>query len=524
MRRPKPVILAVVSGFGIGPAQDQNAIRQAHLPFFDQLTETYPAIALRAAGDMVGKEEASIGTPEAGHRTIGAGRVIYESVPRIRQEIATGRFYTQPTLRNTCRHVVKRESTLHLIGMLSAAEQHARRDHLEALLELAKREGVARVALHLVLDGIDTPSQAALTNIRSLEEYLTTNGIGTIASLCGRRWAMDPSGLWDRIEACYRAMAQAEGPAFPNATDALESSYAKRIFDDELHPCVILQRGGATFHFESGDACIFFNTLPAPKRRLVQAFTLPSFSAFDRPKTKMNRFVTLTEYDKDLPVQVAYPPLQIDTTLGSVISEAGLTQLRIAETEGFAHLTYDLNGMREESYPGEERVLIPSPQVSRYEQVPEMRTQRIADRVVKEIAQGIHDVMFVEFSAPDLIAMTGDEMATIRACEVVDRALGKIADATLAVGGALLVTSDHGHAEAMRDPATDRLNRIGTRNPVPFLVVGRAFEGLKAPRGDMIGGDLASTAALGSLSDIAPTMLQILGLRIPKEMTGHPLI
>lgn len=525
MHRPKPVLLAIVSGFGIGPTMDRNAVRQANMPVFHELTETYPAMTLTASGTSVGLDTGTGGTAEAGHRTIGAGRVLHDPIPHVSAEIANGAFFKQPTLKKAFRHVRKHESAVHLIGLVSEAELHSRREHLEALLTYAKRERIDRVYIHVILDGVDAMPEAGRETVRSLSRTLETLGIGSIVSISGRSWAMDSDGRWDRIQKAYDAMALGRSSEmFHSAESAMEESYAKGVYDEAFVPSVILQQGGIATALQSGDACIFFNLRPAPKRELVKAFTLPSFEPFERRNHRGVRFVTLTEYDKDLPVDAAYPYQEFEACLGEVISGAGLKQLRIAETERYAYITNFLNGMHDQAFPGEERVIIPSPNVSRYEQVPEMSTAVIADRVIKEIALGAHDVIMVNFAAPDLVAQSGEETATIKACEAVDNALGKIVNATLAVGGVLLLVSDHGHAEVVRDPATDEVVRTGTKNPVPFLAIGKFFEGIKAPSGDVVGGDLALTAPAGTLSDVAPTMLKILGLPAPEEMTGRPLV
>jgi len=525
MHRPKPVILAIVSGFGIGPNMDRNAVRQANLPVFRELTETYPAMTLNASGSFVGRDQGACGTAEAGHRTIGAGRALYDPISRVSADVADGTFFKHPTLRKAFKRARTHEGAVHLIGLVSEANLQSKREHLEALLAYAKREQVRRVYVHAVLDGVDAMPESGRDTIRSFERTLGTLGIGSIASISGRSWAMDGDGRWDRIKRAYDAMALGRSmETFPSADAAIESSYANGVHDEAFAPCVIVQEGGIAATLSAGDACIFFNLRPAPERELVKAFTLPSFEPFNRPNPNGVHFVTLTEYDKDLPVDVAYPFQEYEGCLGQAISEAGMKQLRIAETERYAHVTNVFNGLRDNAFPGEDRVIVPSPNVSKYEQVPEMSTAEIANRTIKEIALGAYDVIIMNIAAPDLVAQTGNEAAAIKACEAADKGLGKVIDAALAVNGVLLLVSDHGHAEVVRDPATDEIVRTGTKNPVPFLTIGKMFEGIKAPTGDVVGGDLALTAPAGTLSDVAPTMLKILGLPAPKEMTGRPLV
>lgn len=525
MHRPKPVILTIVSGFGIGSAMDRNAIRQANLPIFHHLTETYPAMSLTASGTAVGLEDGANGTSEAGHRTVGTGRVLYDPVPRVSAEIASSAFFSNSTIKRAYQHVQKHEAALHLVGLVSEAELHSKMEHLEALLTFAKREHLDHVYVHVILDGEDTMRDSGAETIRSLERRLTSIGIGSIASISGRSWAMDHTGQWERIRAAYEAIALGRSiSSYPSAEAAIKESYANGVFDCDVVPTVILQQGGVAHMMRAGDACVFFNLQAAPMRELVQACTLPSFDAFVRHDHQNVFFLTLIEYDRDLPIDVAYPEQLVEASFGEIVSRAGLKQLRVAETERYAHATYYFNGMRNDAFPGEDRVIIPSPNVSKYDQVPEMSTAAITERVIKEIALGSYDVIIVTFAAPDLVAQTGDEPATMKACEAVDKALGKIVEATLALGGVFFLVSDHGHAEVVRDPTTDEIIRLGTRNPVPFLAVGRQFEGMKAPSGDVVGGDFALTSPSGSLVDVAPTMLRLLGLPIPPEMMGRPLV
>jgi 2,3-bisphosphoglycerate-independent phosphoglycerate mutase len=525
MNRPKPVVLAIVSGLGMAPATDGNAVRQAEMPVFRNLVETYPAMMLLAHGTAVGLEEEEGGTPEAGHLTIGAGRATPDPVHRISADMASGSFFRNPALKRMFAHVRNNGGRLHLIGTISEAEVHSKNRHLEALLSFAAREGVKRVFIHAILDGADALPEPGRAAVRSLERTLRALGTGSVASLSGRSWAMRNDGRWDRIRKSYEAMALGRSDErFGSADEAIVRSYAGGVDDGELEPCVILQPGNVPAVLRAGDGCAFFNVPAAPNRELMRAFALPSFDRFERPSHAGVFFVSLTEYDKDLPVEAAYPSRSYEHCLGEVISEAGFRQFRIAETERYVHVTDFLNGMRSEPFPGEDRVIVPSPDVSRYERTPEMSAAGVANRAVKEIALGAYDAIMMNVAAPDVVACSGNEAATVAACEAADKALGKVTEAVLATGGVLLLVSDRGHAEVVRDPATDEAMRGGTRNPVPFIVAGKRFEGLKAPQGDAVGGDLALTAPAGTLADVAPTMLKILGLAAPKEMTGRPLV
>lgn len=526
MRRPHPVVLAIVSGFGVGPSMDGNAVRQARLPSFSSLTEAFPAMTLNAAGRAVGLEASCSGSAEAGHRTIGLGAVWRSSRARVDAAVASNALQKQAALRRLAEHVRSTNGTLHMTGLLTPAKRYADTEHVYALLRYAKTAGVERVAVHVILDGVDAMPEAGLDAVRALEAHMADIDIGRVASVSGRAFAMDDTGHWDRTARAYAAMAEGASDAMSrSATQAIEASYAAGVRDEQMVPTVLLQeRGAPVARLQEGDGILFWNTRPFGMRQLVGAVTLPSMHAFARSYVRNVYAVTLTDYDANLPIEAAFPAHVVDTCLGQVLSDAGLKQLRIGETERFAHVTVFLNGMRDEALPGEERSIVPSPNVSSYNAIPDMRTARIADRVVKEVAAGSYDVIIVNIAAPDLVAQTGDEEAVVVACEAADKALGRMANAVLAVGGAMLVVGDHGHAEELHDPQTGALRKCGSSNPVPFLVIGKAFEGIKAPSGDIVGGDLSMTAPCGSLADVAPTMLRMMHLPIPKEMTGRPLV
>lgn len=335
---------------------------------------------------------------------------------------------------------------------------------------------------------------------------------------------MDRDGRWDRTQKMYDAMVRGTGIQSDSAHTAIEQSYAKEVYDEQLEPVVIMERGNPVATMKSGDACIFFNFRPDRARQITKALSLPDFAQFERPDLKDFYLVTMMEYEKDLPVEVAFPPQIIETCLASVISEAGLRQMHIAETEKYAHVTFFLNGMRENEFPGEERVIIPSPRVSTYDQAPEMSNDALTDRVVKEISGGQYDLIVVNYASPDMVSHTGDYEATIKAHESMDRCLGRMTDAVLAVGGVFLMTADHGNSEEMINLTTGEIDKEHSTNPVPFLIVGKRYEGIRASGGDVIGGDLSMTPPAGMLADVTPTILHLLEIPIPEEMTGRPLI
>jgi 2,3-bisphosphoglycerate-independent phosphoglycerate mutase len=524
----------ILDGFGVAPSIDGNATREAKMPVMRRLVESYPAMTLQASGMAVGLSWGEMGNSEVGHLTIGAGRVFYQSLPRVNVAIEQGDFYKNPAFLKAVAHVARdpepgsrasRKRTLHLMGLVSPGGVHAQQEHLYALLELCRREKVSQVAVHVFLDGRDTRYDSGREWVAALEAKMRELKVGAIASVCGRAWAMDRDNRWERTQKAYEAIALGQAEAsFPSADEAIAVSYANGVFDEEFVPAVITRRGAPAATVQPGDACLFFNFRPDRARQLTRAFVLPTFEKFPRPPVNDLLMVTLMEYEKDLPVTVAYPPQTVDTCLARVISDAGLTQLHIAETEKYAHVSFFLNGMREKEFPGEERIIIPSPRVSSYDQAPEMSAIPIAERVVKAIAESAYDAIVVNIANPDMVAHTGNEAATVAACETTDKAIGMITDAILAVGGFALITADHGNAEEVKNLTTGDIDKEHSTNPVPLLIVGKAMEGMKAPVGDVIGGDLSMTQPVGMLSDVAPTMLKLMELEIPKDMTGRPLV
>ncbi len=526
MARPKPVVLLILDGFGVAPSVDGNATREAKMPAMKRLIESYPAMTLQASGMAVGLAWGEVGNSEVGHLTIGAGRVFYQALPRVNMAIESGEFYKNTVLLQAIKHAKSTNGTLHLMGLVSRGGVHATQEHLYALLELCRQQDVKQVAIHAFLDGRDTLYNSGLEFITELETKIKELNVGVIATLAGRSWAMDRDSRWEKIQKAYDAMVLGQADAHAtSATEAIQASYAQEVYDEELVPTIITRADGSPVAtVKDGDACVFFNFRPDRARQLTKAFVLPEFDKFPRKPLDRLFFATLMEYEKDLPVQVAFPPQIVETCLARVLSDAGLTQLHIAETEKYAHVTFFLNGMREAEYPGEERVIIPSPRVSSYDEAPAMSAQAIAERAVKAVADGSHDAIIVNFANPDMVAHTGNEPATVAACEAVDKAVGMVADAALAVGGVILITADHGNAEEVKNLTTGELDKEHSTNPVPFIIAGKPYEGMKAPSGDAVGGDLSLTQPVGMLADVAPTMLKVLGLNVPPEMTGRPLV
>lgn len=525
MARPKPVVLIIIDGFGIAPTAEGNAVRAAKMPVFQRLVSSYPAMTVQASAEAVGLSWGEMGNSEVGHVTIGAGRIFYQSFPRISMAIESGEFFNNPALLSAIDHAQKTGGTLHLMGLVSPGGVHASDLHLYALLDLCKRKKFSRVAIHAFLDGRDTIFNSGLGFIQNLEKKIAEVGVGEIASLSGRYFAMDRDNRWDRVQQAYEAIALGKSAKqFSSAEEAINASYAASVYDEEFVPSVIVKKGKPVATVNAGDACIYFNFRPDRARELTKAFVLPHFDKFPRTQIPDLAFVTMTEFEKELPVQVAYPPQIVQACLAQAISDAGLRQLHIAETEKYAHVTFFLNGMKEEEFPGEERVIIPSPPVSTYDKAPEMSTAQIADRVVTEIIKKTYDFIVMNFANPDMVGHTGNEPATITACESVDAAIGKIVDAALGVNGVVLITADHGNAEEVKNLTTGAIDKEHSTNPVPFIIIGKAFEGLKAPTGDVVGGDLSMTPPVGMLADVGPTILKIMEVPIPDQMTGRPLI
>ena len=524
MSRPKPVVLTILDGFGIAPDAEGNAITRAKMPFFKSLIQNYPAMTLRASGEAVGLNWGQMGNSEVGHMTIGAGRIFFQSLPRINAAIENESFFENTSFLSAIEHAKKNKGTLHLMGLVSSGGVHAHIDHLFALLELCRRQKFTDVAIHAFLDGRDAIFNSATGFIEELEKVIKEKKIGQIATLAGRYYAMDRDNRWDRIEKTYNAMVLGEGPNNSDPIEAIKASYANDVYDEQFVPTVITKKDQPVAKIQDGDACIFFNFRPDRARQLTKAFVLPEFDKFPRKKINDLYFVTMMEYEQDLPVDVAYAPEIIENTLAEVISNANLKQLHVAETEKYAHVTFFLNGMREDEFPGEDRDIIPSPHVSSYDQAPEMSNIPITDKLIKEIAKNEYDFIVVNYASPDMVAHTGNYEATIKAHESIDQCLHRLADAILALGGVMLITADHGNSEELINLTTGAVDKEHSTNPVPFIVIGKQFEGYKAPLGDVIGGDLSTVPPVGMLSDVAPTILKIMELPQPPEMLGRPLI
>lgn len=523
--RPRPVVFAILDGWGVAQKYSGNAISQASIANFHDFIARYPATTLRASGESVGLPWGKEGNSEVGHLNIGLGRIIYQDLPRINRSISDGTFYSNQALLGAFKHVEKTKGKLHVMGLVSNGGIHSSIEHLRAILTMAKQQNLDQVYIHAFMDGRDTPYNSALTYISDLQRTIDEIKIGKIATLSGRFYAMDRDNHWDRIEKTYLAMTEGKGNFADNPTAAIEESYKKKIYDEEFVPTVIKDDDWPTAVVAENDALVFFNFRPDRARQITKAFVLPGFDKFAR-KTFLKKlyYVSLTEYERDLPVEIAFPPEVFKNTLGEVLSNNNLKQLRIAETEKYAHVTYFFNGGRESKSEGEDHELIPSPTVDSYVDLPEMAAAQVTERVLKVIEEDKYDFILINFANTDMVGHTGDLAATVKATEVVDKCIGKISRSVLAKNGVFMLTADHGNAEMKVNMQTGQKNKGHTTNPVPFIIIGNEYEGKKIGWAEAPGGDLSLVQPIGILSDIAPTILKILKISQPQEMTGRSLL
>lgn len=522
---PKPVVLVVLDGWGITKPYNGNAITLAKTPVIDDLIKRYPATVLEASGEAVGLPAGIFGNSEVGHTTMGMGRALYQDLVKINKALEDGSFYKNKVLLKAVAHVKDNNSQLHLIGLVSNGCIHSSVEHLKGLIVLAKRKAVQKIFVHVILDGRDTVFNSGLNFIKELEDFMVKTGAGQIATISGRFYAMDRDNHWDRTSKAYLAMVAGIGNKAATAQAAIEASYEKKIYDEEFVPVVLDGISVGNGLIGTGDAVIFFNYRPDRARQLTKAFVLPSMDKFERPEYLEDlSFITFTKYEDDLPVKIAFTKDEPHHSVGEIMATAGLKQLRIAETEKYAHVTYFFNGGHEERLVGEDDVLISSPRVESYATTPEMSAMEITERVVSEIGKDIYDFILINFANADMVGHTGDLNAAIKAVEAIDKCLGKIAKTVLAKGGCMLVTADHGNVEHMIDPQTETIDKEHTTNPVPLILVGEQFEGRNLGYLDAPGGDLSLVAPHGTLADVGPTILKIMNLERGEEMTGKELI
>lgn len=517
--RPRPVVLAVLDGWGVAPDAPGNAITRGNTHNIDALMQKYETITLHAAGEAVGLRWGEVGNSEVGHLNIGAGKVIFQPQVRIDREIIDGTFFQNPVLLEGLRTARDAGKRVHCMGLASDTGVHATVEHLYALLELAAGEGVTDLVVHAILDGRDAAYNSGAKYVSNLQERMKKIGVGKIATLSGRYYTMDRDNRWDRIERAYQAIAEGRAEkTFTDPVEAVRESYQHSVYDEEFIPAVAADE---TRGIEDGDVMIFFNFRADRARQISRALTEKTFDRFERGRFSEISLITFTQYEEALDAKVVFPTPDIEHPLAGVVSDAGLTQLHIAETEKYAHVTYFINGGREQPFPQEERVLVPSPPVSSYEQKPAMSAHEILERLTTELQKQTYDFYIVNFANADMVGHTGNLPATLEAVEVVDNCIGEIARIVLQQNGVLCITADHGNAEGLLDPTTGAMVKEHSALPVPFIIVGNQFERSvlleTAP-------DLSTYTPGGFLSDVAPTVLKIMNLPIPKEMMGSPLV
>ncbi len=508
--RARPVTLIVLDGWGYRPETEGNAIALANTPTWDSLWGRGPRTLLEASGLRVGLPEGQMGNSEVGHLNLGAGRVVMQDLVRISSAITDGSFYSNPALTGACRQVKESNGTLHLMGLIGSGGVHAIDTHLYAMLELAKREGLKRVAIHAFLDGRDTLPKSALGFMEELLDHIRKIGSpAKIASVSGRYYAMDRDQRWDRTQLAYRAIVLGEGPPVTDPLDSIRKTYEAGKTDEFMLPVVVTENGKPVAPMKDGDAVICFNYRSDRMRQIVRALIDPGFDGFDvspRPKLAVT---TLTNYDKTFNVPVAFAPTSMARILAEVLSSRGLDMLKTAETEKYPHVTYFFNGGVEAPFPCEHRVLVPSPKVATYDLMPEMSAAGVTDALVKGITSGEHDFILCNYANADMVGHSGSIPATIRAVETVDQSLARVLKAAESAGMRLIVTADHGNAEMLIDPETGGPHTAHTTNPVPLVVVDWDQE--------------QRLRSGGALCDVAPTILSMLGIEQPPEMTGATL-
>ncbi len=507
----RPLMFMILDGWGYREAREGNAILTARTPNLDRLTEEYPWCFLEASGEAVGLPEGQMGNSEVGHLNIGAGRIVYQDLTRINLSIKNGDFFKNPAFLNAISNTKANDSSLHLMGLVSYGGVHSYMTHLYSLIKLAQEKGLKKVYIHAFLDGRDVPPKAALKDIKELDAFCKENGSVKIATLSGRYYAMDRDQRWERTKLAYDALTRGVAPyTAPDAETAVSEAYGRGETDEFVKPTVITDsEGKPEAIIRDNDSVIFFNFRPDRARQLTWAFVNKDFEGFTREKRPKVHYVCMAQYDETLDSPIAFPQEKLENVLGEVLSKQGLIQLRIAETEKYAHVTFFLNGGQEKCYEGEDRCLIPSPKIATYDLKPEMSAYEVTDEVIKRIRSGKYDVIFLNFANMDMVGHTGILEAAVKAVETVDDCVGRIVTALKEAEGVALVTSDHGNAEQMENPMTGEPHTAHTSNPVKCIYAGNGE--VKALKN-------------GKLCDLAPTLLELLSIRKPEEMKGESLI
>ena len=507
----KPYVLLIMDGFGLNDNPKANAVAQANTPVLDGLVKQYPFVKGAASGLAVGLPDGQMGNSEVGHMNMGAGRIVYQELTRITKSIEDGDFFKNEELVGAFENARKNGKSVHLWGLLSDGGVHSHNTHLYALLEMAKRQGVENVYVHCFLDGRDTSPTAGKDYIAELEEKMKEIGVGKIATISGRYYAMDRDNRWDRIEKAYRALTKGEGNEAASAKEAIEASYAADKTDEFVIPCVIKENGKPVATVQDGDSVIFFNFRPDRAREMTRVFCADEFDGFDRGERVKTDYVCFVQYDDTIPnTKIAFKKEELSNTFGQFLADHGMTQARIAETEKYAHVTFFFNGGVEEPNKGEDRILVKSPKVATYDLQPEMSAPEVCDKLCAAIRSGDYDVIIINFANPDMVGHTGVLPAAIKAVETVDTCVGKAVEALKEMDGVMFICADHGNCEQEINYETGEPLTSHTTNPVPFILVNAdPSYGLREG---------------GKLCDIVPTLIELMGMEIPEEMTGQSLL
>jgi len=507
---PKPLALIILDGWGYSEDPQHNAILEANTPVFDKLWDQFPHTLIQTSGADVGLPAGQMGNSEVGHLNIGSGRVVYQEYTRVSRAIRTGSFFSNCTLTEAIDKAIQNDSAVHIMGLLSPGGVHSHELHIHAMTKLAAERGMKNVYLHAFLDGRDTAPKSAKASIAAMQAVFDEQGSGRFASVVGRYYAMDRDHRWDRVKSSYDAIAEGKGQfTSHSALDALVQAYQRGESDEFVQATSIVPEGEEAVHIEDGDVMIFMNYRSDRAREITRPFIEDHFEAFKRErKFKLEEFVSLTEYSSKFDIPVAFPPERLTNVFGEYISKLGLHQLRIAETEKYAHVTFFFNGGIEEPFPYEDRILVNSPDVATYDLQPQMNAPELSEKLISAVESGQYDTIICNFANPDMVGHTGNEAAAIEAIEALDGIIDQVSQAILKAGGEILITADHGNAELMMDESTGQAHTAHTCNPVPFIYVGRE----------------AVMAETGALSDIAPTMLYLMAIEVPPEMNGRSLV
>lgn len=507
----KPTVLMILDGYGLSDKTKGNAVAEAKTPVMDKLMAEYPFVHGNASGLAVGLPDGQMGNSEVGHLNMGAGRIVYQDLTKITKSIQDGDFFENEALLAACDNVKKNNSALHLYGLVSDGGVHSHNSHIYGLLELAKRQGISNVYVHCFLDGRDTPPESGKEYVQELEDKMKEIGVGEIASVMGRYYAMDRDNRWDRVELAYKALVKGEGNQAESAAEAVQTSYDNGKSDEFVIPAVITKDGKPVATIKDNDSIIFFNFRPDRAREITRAFCADEFDGFDRGERIHTTYVCFTEYDVTIPNKlIAFHKTEITNTFGEFLAANHMKQARIAETEKYAHVTFFFNGGVEEPNEGEDRILVKSPKVATYDMKPEMSAYEVCDKLVEAIKSDKYDVIIINFANPDMVGHTGVEAAAVKAIEAVDECVGKAVDAIKEVDGQMFICADHGNAEQLIDETTGEPFTAHTTNQVPFIIVNAdPAYGLREG---------------GCLADIAPTLIEMMGMKQPEEMTGTSLL